>query len=514
MLVHAARDAEHLRILRELGLKSYMIVPMIASGRTLGAISLISSQAERRYGPEDLVFAEALAGRAALAVENARLYRHAQKLNAELEQRVIQRTAELQTVNQNLESEIAERVRAEKTIRSLLTISEKLNSTLNIDKLLNYLAQEATKMVNAEQGCAGLRTAEGMVIHRYFKGSEVVPMEYTWPPGRGLPGWVLVHKVPYVTNDPQRDPQIIHELSINVGVRSAICTPILDAQGEVIGFFDIHDKQGEDGFTASDQEILVAVSQVAAIAIQNALAYRKIQRGEEQLKYSNEQLRRLSAHLQSAREEERTRIAREIHDELGQVLTALKMDLSLLGRKFAAADTIVPRSLVLNEIKSMSKLIDHTIQSIREIIVELRPEMLDDLGLKAAIEWQVQEFQSRTHIPCRFDTNLEEIDLDHERSMAVFRILQESLTNVARHANATNVAVNLTEADDSLLLEVRDNGRGITPSEMEKTKSFGILGMQERALLLGGEINIQGSAGQGTMVSLRVPLAQLGSIQE
>jgi PAS domain S-box-containing protein len=226
---------------------------------------------------------------------------------------------------------------------------------------------------------------------------------------------------------------------------------------------------------------------------------------EEQLRSSREQLRNLAAYIQSVREEERTKIAREIHDELGQALTGLKMSLSWLDKKLSEAGDVVPLSL-LEEITSMSKLVDTTIQMVREISTELRPGVLDDLGLTAAIEWQAQEFQTRMGIRCSFTSSLENIILDKERSTVIFRIFQEALTNVVRHANATRINVSLKEEADNLILEVRDNGEGIKESEISNAKSLGLLGMRERAILLGGEIKISGTPRKGTKVTVRIPL--------
>jgi len=225
---------------------------------------------------------------------------------------------------------------------------------------------------------------------------------------------------------------------------------------------------------------------------------------EEQLRSSREQLRNLAAYTQSVREEERIKIAREIHDELGQALTGLKMNLSWLDKKLSEAGDVVPRSL-LEEITSMSKLVDTTIQTVREISTELRPGVLDDLGLTAAIEWQLQEFQTRTGIRCNFTSSPENITLDQDRSTAIFRIFQETLINVARHANATRVDISLKEEADNLILEVRDNGKGITESGISNSKSLGLLGMRERALFLGGEVKISGTPGKGTTITVRIP---------
>lgn len=225
----------------------------------------------------------------------------------------------------------------------------------------------------------------------------------------------------------------------------------------------------------------------------------------QKLKYSYEQLRALSAHLQSVREEERSRMAFEIHDELGQILTAIRMDLSWLHDKFSLIKTPLRRTL-MSHADSMTKLIDSTIQTVRRISTELRPRILDDLGLVAATEWQAHEFEARTNIQCKFHTDVEELKLDRERSTAVFRILQESLTNILRHAKASIVTIELHVSPDELTLEVVDNGKGIEPDKSKTTQSFGLLGMQERALLLGGNVTIKRASKKGTIVNLELPL--------
>jgi signal transduction histidine kinase len=220
-----------------------------------------------------------------------------------------------------------------------------------------------------------------------------------------------------------------------------------------------------------------------------------------ELHNSREQLRALSAHLQSAREQERTRIAREIHDELAQSLTGLKMDVSWLRKNLGEK-----QELLHKRIEAMSQLVDATVQTTRRIATELRPGILDDLGLPAAIEWQLQEFETRAGIRCKFVRKREELNLHRDCSTAVFRILQEALTNVARHAGATQVEVILDTTPGDLILEVRDNGRGIKHEDTAKAKSFGLIGIQERVHLLAGAVQIRGAPGQGTVVIVRIPL--------
>jgi len=229
-------------------------------------------------------------------------------------------------------------------------------------------------------------------------------------------------------------------------------------------------------------------------------------RAEEELRRSREQLRDLSAHVEWAREEERTRIAREIHDELGQALTALKMDVALLSARLREVGR--PRTVAILEerLAGMSALADDTIERVRRIAKELRPGVLDDLGLEAAIEWMAQDFESRTGTRCRLRSTLGDVKVPREVATAFFRTFQESLTNVARHARARHVEAALRRDGDRLTLEVADDGRGISDEAIAGAKSLGLAGMRERARRLGGDFAITGTRGKGTTVVLSVPL--------
>jgi PAS domain S-box-containing protein len=222
---------------------------------------------------------------------------------------------------------------------------------------------------------------------------------------------------------------------------------------------------------------------------------------EEALFKSREELRSLAARLQAAREEERTELARDIHDELSGTLTALKMDLSLLPDR-AAKD----RNLFFEKLNSMSDLIDRTLGRVHTIVTGLRPAVLDKLGLVAAIEWQSGEFYDRSGIVCELHLPSEDIPLDSNRSTAVFRIFQEALTNVTRHAQATKVFIDLKSETGNLILMVRDNGKGIDEKVIDSPNSIGLLGMRERALSFGGTAEVTLLPGQGTLVTVRVPI--------
>lgn len=227
---------------------------------------------------------------------------------------------------------------------------------------------------------------------------------------------------------------------------------------------------------------------------------------EDRLRESEEKLRALAAHLISVREDERAHIAREIHDELGQVLTGLKMDVGWLAARLPQ-----DQKPLSEKIDSINRLIDSTIHTVREISAGLRPEVLDEMGLVAAINWQAREFRKRTGVRCRLKLPDEAAAFDREVSTTAFRIFQEVLTNVARHSRATRVDVELAVEPERLVLDVADNGVGISDTQSSGRKSLGLLGMRERALRLGGEVSVQGRPNHGTRVRVSIPTSQRGA---
>ncbi len=241
-----------------------------------------------------------------------------------------------------------------------------------------------------------------------------------------------------------------------------------------------------------------------------ALELREVREYEakEALERSREQLRDLASYLQDVREQERTRIAREIHDDFGQSLTILKMDLSWLKKHM-----IQDQPQVQNKIDAMFKVIDTSLQTLHAVSSELRPVILDDFGLESAIEWQAEEFQKRTGVRCHVNSNVSNLDLTKDQSTAIFRIFQETLTNIMRHAGATKVDVRLETNKDTLTLEVADNGRGITETEIGNSQSFGLLGMRERLYPLNGKVDFIGHPNKGTRVIVRVPISAKGGTE-
>ena len=258
------------------------------------------------------------------------------------------------------------------------------------------------------------------------------------------------------------------------------------------------DSYSFNAYTRDDLKTLQALADHCGGALQRIWA-------QEALRKSEEQLRALAARLQKAREEEGIRIAREIHDELGQAMTGLKLDLHCL-QKVATTGKAVPTAEVSAKIKDMVGIVNQTITTVRRICGELRPGILDDLGLVPAMEWQAREFQTRTGILCDLALPKEPITLDQSRATAVFRIFQEILTNIARHSKANRTKITLQRSKRTLSLSAEDDGIGISDEQISGSKSLGLIGMRERALVFGGEIHIARRKPRGTIVRVKIPL--------
>jgi PAS domain S-box-containing protein len=224
-------------------------------------------------------------------------------------------------------------------------------------------------------------------------------------------------------------------------------------------------------------------------------------RAEEALRQSKEELRELALSAHTVREQEKSRVARELHDELAQALTALKMDITWIRQHVPGGDGPLSRKLA-----DIETLLDGTVAATRRISADLRPLMLDDLGLIPAAEWLVQKFSERTGIRCELAIGVPDLELEDAHATAVFRILQESLTNAARHAQASLVEVAIDRSEGMVALTVRDNGLGFSPGQPRKPGSYGLMGLRERATLLGGEVNIESGHGRGTTIEVRIPL--------
>ena len=418
--------------------------------------------------------------------------------------------------------------------RALAELSRALLAQASIEDVSDEVLEKARNLTGSPYGYVGyIETETGHVIsptltREIWEECEVADKSVVFEDFRGLWGWVLKNKKPLLSNAPAEDPRSTGVPAGHIPIERFLSVPAL-LGGALVGQISVANSSRD--YTERDADVLSRLADLYAMAVlrmwsegelekyrehledlvkERTLELERInrqlqeevavrERNQEELVATAERLRALSARLESVREEERRRVALEVHDTLGQALTGLKINLSLLGKKVAGEGELEER------IEGMNELIDSTIQSVREISTELRPGVLDDLGLAAALEWQLNRFAEITGLECSFVSHMEQPLLDKELNVALFRITQEALTNVARHASASRVDVLLAQESHGVSLKIMDDGRGITDSEMARSGSLGILGMRERAHLFDGEVEIKGESGKGTTLAVRIP---------
>ena len=306
---------------------------------------------------------------------------------------------------------------------------------------------------------------------------------------RGIFGQAMLKGKSQIVNDPDSHPDRVGIPEGHPQLKCFMGVP-LKHEGKVIGMIGLANKEG--GYTSADQKTVESLSLTFVEALNR-------KRAEEVIVKSREQLRNLSSHLQTIREDERGVISREIHDDLGQSLTALKMDISWFKKH-------LPEDVDSKEqkINGMIELVNATIKSVQRISTELRPAVLDDLGFSSAVKWFINEFEERSGLKCKLEIKPDNIVLDEKLSIAMYRIFQESLTNIMRHANATKVNVNIALKNHKLEMSVADNGIGIDESKLKDLKSLGLIGMQERLYTWNGEMEIKRLDGKGTVIRVNV----------
>ncbi|RPI36987.1 MAG: response regulator [Nitrospiraceae bacterium] len=347
-----------------------------------------------------------------------------------------------------------------------------------------------------------VRVAASFGESDYLEGIRIVAADV--PEGRGPTGRAVSEDHYIVYTDFENDPrlQLWRDSARAHGLRSLAAFP-LHTGGQVIGALTIYsDKPGF--FNDEEVSLLISLSEDISFALDSIETEKKRSTAEDALHDLTEELRNLTVHLQEVREAERTSIARDIHDELGQIITALRMDLVWIK------NTCKDDKALFSKSTAMLALVDSTIQSIQNIIASLRPGILDVLGIYAAIEWQAEELKKMTGISCDLMLPSEEVPISETISTNIFRIVQELFTNITRYAKATIVSLSLNRIDDNLVLSVSDNGVGIRPHDISNPTSFGIIGIRERVFAMGGDIKIAGSPGSGTSISITVPLQEAG----
>ena len=415
--------------------------------------------------------------------------------------------------------DITERIRAEVALRRseesakrlakenavIAEIGRIISSSSNIEDIYEDFTKEVRKLIPFERVAINIIDAKsGTLAFPYVAGSEVPgrKREEVIPLAGTAAEWVLQNQLSLVVREENSREKVAPFPSLlpifRAGFKTFMTVPLM-SWGRVFGILSFvtirPDAYGEDYLKLAEK----VGNQISGV-IHNAQLFLESKQAENELNKSREQLRSLAAHLQSVREEDRTHIARWIHDELGQALTRIGIDLSLL-----VANSPKKKQSLKERIESISKFVGETMELVRKMSIELRPPILN-FGLVAALAWQAQDFQDRTGIRCEFQANLENVDLPGEHLTAVFRIYQEILTNAVRHAKASRVDARLRKTANGIILEVKDNGKGISHSEISNPKALGLLGMRERALLFGGELDFIGRPGKGTTVVVRIPL--------
>ncbi len=370
--------------------------------------------------------------------------------------------------------DLAQSNREEIDAQSLLRISQQLNSTLDTDLLLDSLIVGALQLVGAESGCSGLRTPGGMVCRRYFQSGTVLALEYCWPPGHGLPGWLIEHKVPYLTNDALSDTQIVHELCKQFGVWSALSTPILGADEEVLGFFEVHNKKDGAGFTRADQDKLMAVSHSAAIAIQNAIAYRKIKQTEEALRKSERELSRANSVLRRANADLEQFAYSASHD-LQEPIRNISIYGEILAHRYRQsldAKGMEYLSFIAEGARRMEMLVKDLLAYAQSANFEDMPADTADTG--AALERALSNLsmaigESNAKVTCGKlpDVRVPELHLQH-----LFQNLIGNAIKYRKEEEPPRIQISAGRNGEYWLFSVCDNGIGI-PTEY-KEQVFGM----------------------------------------
>lgn len=384
--------------------------------------------------------------------------------------------------------------RQEDTVRGLFQIAQSLTQTLELDDILDTLNLRAMMLLGAEAGCCGLRTPEGFSCGSFFEGMFSKAVNITWAPGVGIPGWILENKRTYLTNDGEHDPIVCPDLRQVLKLRNALYVPIFDVpKTEVIAFFAVFNKSTD--FDDTDVTTAEAIAEIASIAIQNALSYRKIRQTEKQLQ-------RLSAQLMSSRDQERRRIARALHEETAQDLTGVKL---YLGHLSGDSDLKPFARQIITESKEM---IEKTLTSIRTLSYDLHPPLLEFGGLWVAIRSQADKFARTSGIVVSLEIPENLPRLLQAQEIAVFRIVQECLNNIHLHSGSEKANIRVRQENGHVILEVSDSGRGFGADFQgsQLSAGLGITGMKERTRELDGDLEVTSGPLCGTSVRLSFPL--------
>ncbi|MBN1218575.1 MAG: GAF domain-containing sensor histidine kinase [Anaerolineae bacterium] len=448
-----------------------LMVPLVCQGKAIGLLSLYLADRQHRFTEDEVSLCQGLAGQVAVAIENDRLYHEADEgqLIAEA----------MQVIGRALASELD----YHRIVRDVADFAFRLVDA----QLVEVVVPEAIKF--------RLVAASGRDPRAASHSDDISPDSWEYGP--------LVRagqeKRPIVIDDihPNSGLAQTDEPAERPGWRSMVAVPLL-SRSRLVGVLAAYARR-PNFFKADDVAVLMSLASQAAVAIQNAQLF-------TELEAQRQALQLVSLRLVSAQEEERRRISRELHDELGQALTALKINLDVARRSLP---TDSPDKLV-QSVAEASSLAVHTLEAARHLSLELHPAILDDLGLIAALRWEIDRFEQRTGQAVHFKVDLGEITIQPELQITIYRIVTEALTNAARHSQADHIAVQLQLQGRQVVLSIEDNGVGFDAaawfSSPAERKSLGLVGMRERAELLGGQLEVISKPGEGTKVWVQLPL--------
>jgi signal transduction histidine kinase len=452
-----------------------LLLPMIFKHRVIGLLAIFAAENQSElFENEVVVLCQALANQAAVAIENARLYHEVE--DGQL---------------------IAE---------AMQVIGRALASELDYQRVVDNVAEFAFRMVDSHSVWVAMpKNGEFRLVAKAgqskyggtgFLNSMSLDLLKLSPLRRAVD-----EKTPVTIDDIQSDASLVswrHEAEMSQW-RSLVAVPLL-AHNQLVGMLVTYASK-PFAFSSKDVAILMSLASQAAIAIQNAQLFAEVDA-------KHQALHEVSLRLVNAQEEERRRISRELHDELGQALTALKINLDVARRLLPedGADKLKQR------VQEASTLAVQTLETARNLSLELHPAILDDLGLVAALRWELDRYEQRTGQSVQFKADLDDISLSPELEITVYRIITESLTNVARHAQADHILVQLQLMNENIVVEIIDNGVGFDAAKWfgspQKRQSLGLVGMRERAVLLNGQLDVISKPGEGTRIRAQLPIAK------
>ncbi len=402
--------------------------------------------------------------------------------------------------------DIDDRKKYDDTIQTLMRISEKLYSSLEINQILDSLVTECTQLTGAEGGFASIKDEkENYQAKKYFRIDHWEYIDLELAPEHNVIRKFISTKASQLLTEVEYGKNIDAEFARKYKVKHVLSTPLFGSDDELLGFFEIHNKKNGKVFTKEDINLLRSVARNASISISKSLNYEKLRQAEIQLRKSESELRNLTAQIQYAREAERQNIAREVHDELGQLFTGINLNISLLTesleqKKHLSIDEI------LDELHSVQAFVNKGIQTVRDISGSLRSYVLDHLGLIPAIQEYSREIERISGVKCEFNSGIDSFDLGEEKNVALFRVVQEALTNIIRHAEATLMKVDILNIQSKIKIEISDNGKGIPKGSEYFAHSMGLLGMKERVMFIGGKLEFESEEGNGTRIIISIPM--------